>query len=204
MLRKGSRGEEVQELQHMLKGLGYDIDVDGSFGPKTKDIVEQFQRDFELEDDGIAGPITFNALSAAVDAKGMVDQAVQVQPSEKPEASADKAASPEAPESYVVQSGDTLSAIAKEVLGDASRYPEIMELNGIDDPTKLRAGQDLKLPDGAVAGLSDNVKSAAVDAGKVATEGVKDAAQQGKDSGGEVLKQEDLPELAAGLARISR
>jgi LysM repeat protein len=45
-----------------------------------------------------------------------------------------------------VKSGETLSDIARRELGTASRAQEIAELNGIDDPTKLRAGQTLKLP----------------------------------------------------------
>ncbi len=49
---------------------------------------------------------------------------------------------------YVVQSGDSLSKIAKEELGDASRWPEIFELNKdqIKDPNLIRVGQELRLP----------------------------------------------------------
>ncbi len=49
---------------------------------------------------------------------------------------------------YVVQSGDSLSKIAKEELGDASRWPEIFELNKdkIEDPNLIHPGQELKMP----------------------------------------------------------
>ena len=49
---------------------------------------------------------------------------------------------------YVVQSGDSLSKIAKEELGDASRWPEIFELNKdkIKDPNLIHPGQELKMP----------------------------------------------------------
>ena len=49
---------------------------------------------------------------------------------------------------YVVKSGDSLSKIAKELLGDASRWPEIHELNKdqIADPNLIRVGQELKIP----------------------------------------------------------
>jgi nucleoid-associated protein YgaU len=49
---------------------------------------------------------------------------------------------------YVVQSGDSLSKIAKEELGDASRWPEIFELNKdkIKDPNLIHAGQELEMP----------------------------------------------------------
>jgi nucleoid-associated protein YgaU len=48
--------------------------------------------------------------------------------------------------SYVVADGDTLSTIAKRLLGSAARWKEIAELNGIEDPTRLRVGRRLRLP----------------------------------------------------------
>jgi len=60
-----------------------------------------------------------------------------------------KVAAP-APESdmYVVQSGDSLSKIAKEVYGDAMRYPEIFEANKpmLTDPDLIFPGQVLRIP----------------------------------------------------------
>jgi nucleoid-associated protein YgaU len=49
---------------------------------------------------------------------------------------------------YVVKAGDSLSKIAKEVLGDARRWPEIFEANKdqIKDPNLIRVGQELKIP----------------------------------------------------------
>jgi nucleoid-associated protein YgaU len=49
---------------------------------------------------------------------------------------------------YVVQAGDSLSKIAKELLGDAARWPEIFELNKdqIKDPNLIRVGQELRIP----------------------------------------------------------
>lgn len=47
---------------------------------------------------------------------------------------------------YTIQSGDNLSKIAKRFYGEAGKYQEIAQANGIDDPDKIRAGQDLKLP----------------------------------------------------------
>ena len=49
---------------------------------------------------------------------------------------------------YVVQPGDSLSKIAKELLGDAARWPEIFELNKdqIKDPNLIRVGQELRIP----------------------------------------------------------
>lgn len=53
------------------------------------------------------------------------------------------------PKTYVVKPGDSLSKIAKELLGDAKRWPEIYELNKAligDNPNLIHPGQELKLP----------------------------------------------------------
>lgn len=49
---------------------------------------------------------------------------------------------------YTVQSGDTLSKIAKEHYGDANRYMEIFEANReqLSDPDKIKPGQELIIP----------------------------------------------------------
>lgn len=47
---------------------------------------------------------------------------------------------------YTVQSGDTLSGIAQKELGDANRYMELANLNGISNPNLIYAGQELRLP----------------------------------------------------------
>lgn len=52
-----------------------------------------------------------------------------------------------------VQRGDTLTAIAKQFLGDASRYREIADLNGLANANRIYTGQQLRLP--AIAGTND-------------------------------------------------
>jgi LysM repeat protein len=49
---------------------------------------------------------------------------------------------------YTVKAGDTLSAIAKAHLGNASAYMRIFELNKdqLTDPNKIQPGQVLRLP----------------------------------------------------------
>ena len=49
---------------------------------------------------------------------------------------------------YTVKAGDTLSAIAKEHLGNANAYMQIFELNKdqLTDPDKIKPGQVLKIP----------------------------------------------------------
>ena len=63
-VKKGSRGENVKELQTLLKNKGYDPGtIDGIFGNKTRDAVMRFQNDHNLKVDGIVGIVTWNALS---------------------------------------------------------------------------------------------------------------------------------------------
>jgi nucleoid-associated protein YgaU len=49
---------------------------------------------------------------------------------------------------YTVKQGDTLSAIAKEYLGDANAYMKIFNANKdqLSDPDKIKPGQVLKIP----------------------------------------------------------
>ncbi|WDV47865.1 peptidoglycan-binding protein [Clostridiaceae bacterium M8S5] len=61
-LKYGSKGAGVREVQARLKNLGYDIDVDGSFGKQTKKVVEQFQKDYNLKVDGKVGTQTYGKL----------------------------------------------------------------------------------------------------------------------------------------------
>lgn len=62
MLRQGSRGARVRELQGLLVRAGYAIKVDGDFGPSTKAAVMAFQKDQAITVDGVAGPETFRRL----------------------------------------------------------------------------------------------------------------------------------------------
>jgi len=63
MLRKGSTGQRVINLQTMLKSLGFAVGrVDGVFGGATEDAVKLFQRQHGLVADGVAGPATYAML----------------------------------------------------------------------------------------------------------------------------------------------
>lgn len=55
VLKKGSKGEKVRQLQTKMTQLGYDIDVDGDFGPATEHAVKELQRAFGYTVDGIVG-----------------------------------------------------------------------------------------------------------------------------------------------------
>src|SRR2546429_6621712 len=66
VLKQGSSGPDVTELQQKLKDLGFDPNgVDGHFGPGTKAAVIAFQQSKGLQPDGIVGPGTMAALETA-------------------------------------------------------------------------------------------------------------------------------------------
>ena len=62
LLKKGSRGEEVKQLQ---KALG--IGADGIFGSGTEAVVKKFQKDNGLAVDGLVGPGTWEAIGIDTD-----------------------------------------------------------------------------------------------------------------------------------------
>ena len=61
LLKKGSIGTRVRELQTLLK-----IKVDGHFGPATETAVVAFQNQRNLEPDGIVGPNTWEKLKSSL------------------------------------------------------------------------------------------------------------------------------------------
>ena len=81
MLRTGSTGAEVEELQTFLAAQGYDVgDIDGQFGPKTKAAVMAFQKDSGLQADGVVGPNTRAAMAEPATAEVDPDVAPEVAP----------------------------------------------------------------------------------------------------------------------------
>ena len=71
ILKYGSVGEDVRELQAALISLGYSCGswgADGDFGDNTEQAVRQFQRANKCDVDGEVGPQTIAALTAALTA----------------------------------------------------------------------------------------------------------------------------------------
>lgn len=67
VLKQGSSGPDVTNLQATLKELGFDPNgVDGNFGPGTKAAVIAFQTSKGMSADGIAGPQIMAALQSSV------------------------------------------------------------------------------------------------------------------------------------------
>jgi len=69
---------------------------------------------------------------------------------------------------YVVKAGDSLSAIALKVYGNASRWTEIWEANKdkVKDPNLIHVGQQLRIP-GQVSAAPAEEKSFSPSAGQV-------------------------------------
>ena len=55
-------------------------------------------------------------------------------------------------EIYQVKSGDTLSKIARDVLGDLDQWPKIAQLNNLVAPYTIFPGMQLMMPDLEVLG----------------------------------------------------
>jgi len=67
ILRLGSKGEAVRLLQGMLNNFGYNLKVDGVFGPKTLAAVKSFQSKNGLKADGVVGLKTYEKLNPQED-----------------------------------------------------------------------------------------------------------------------------------------
>lgn len=59
----GDQGQEITDIQNRLVQLHYDVGgVDGVFGHGTETAVKSYQRDNNLESDGVVGAQTYRAL----------------------------------------------------------------------------------------------------------------------------------------------
>ena len=119
----GDFGLDVSALQFLLARAGfYTAALDGYFGPRLEAAVQTFQTHVGLAADGVAGPQTLAALVRGTRAP--------------------RAAAPPA-ETYVVQPGDSLTAIAAHY---GSRSPTLARTNGLDPADALLIGTKLTVP----------------------------------------------------------
>lgn len=66
-LKNGSRGEAVKELQRFLNQvLSLGLVIDGKLGPKTINVIKQWQRNNSLTPDGLVGSKTKAKMNASV------------------------------------------------------------------------------------------------------------------------------------------
>jgi len=133
------KAEQTEKLDESKKALGLEKYV-RELGFEVKNLDIRF-------DDGVA---TITGEAADQDTREKVILAVgntqevgQVQ--DKITVPADAA---DESDFHVVESGDTLSKIAKEVYGDAMKYPVIFEANRpmLKDPDLIYPGQVLRIP----------------------------------------------------------
>lgn len=162
-LSYGSWGADVFRLQLKLIEAGYSLKADGHFGSETRRVVIAFQLAHGLEPDGIVGPKTLAALNAVgrtityvvqpgdslwaiarrfnttmeeiIELNNLPDRPLRV---------GERLILP-AQAVYKVQPGDTLWEIAKRF---GTTVKELVELNGIQNPSLIRAGAELRLPPG--------------------------------------------------------
>lgn len=67
LLRMGSRGQAVTDLQNKLAAEGlYTYKIDGIYGSRTAKAVRQYQQKYGLQVDGIVGPKTWDRLNDSV------------------------------------------------------------------------------------------------------------------------------------------
>jgi nucleoid-associated protein YgaU len=99
------------------------------------------------------GKLYFTGTTQTQDEANQIWDAIKTVPSWQQEvvanikASGQRSATAEQ-NTYTVKSGDTLSKIAKQFLGDANAYMDIFNANKdqLSDPDKIKPGQVLKIP----------------------------------------------------------
>ena len=90
----------------------------------------------------------WNALKTVPDWQKDVVADIRVKPGASAQPQSPASPQRAAMQTYTVQAGDTLSAIAKKLLGNANNYMEIFNENRdvLTDPNTIKPGQVLKIP----------------------------------------------------------
>jgi len=96
------------------------------------------------------GKLYFKGLVKNQDEVNKIWDAIKTVPDWRNDIVGEVTIDPNAPKesTYTVKSGDTLSKIAKEMLGDTNAYMEIFNANKdqLTDPNQIKPGQVLKIP----------------------------------------------------------
>jgi LysM repeat protein len=96
--------------------------------------------------DGTTGLWSPNTYTTDADKAAEADAKARADADAAAAAAAAAPPPPPAQQTYVVERGDTLSAIAKRFYGKASDYPRIAAANGIANPDLIHPGQQLIIP----------------------------------------------------------
>ncbi len=123
LLRSGSRGEEVRQLQAALAELGYSLGpIDGIFGRQTELALRNYQRDRGIIVDGLAGAQTMSMLREDLKTKPVeVDKGHM----------------------HVVRPGETLHSIASR---HGLTWADLMDYNHLHNPNRVFVDQALFIP----------------------------------------------------------
>lgn len=98
VLRRGSRGEDVERLQRTLHDAGFDVgEVDGKFGPRTEAALRAYQQANGLRADGRAGEDTFGAMGLEYIGRRRRPQQAPAGGAQSPEGRAETPAGGQAP-----------------------------------------------------------------------------------------------------------
>ncbi|GAA2825496.1 N-acetylmuramoyl-L-alanine amidase [Nonomuraea rubra] len=54
-----TRGQDVRTWQGRMRERGFELAVDGAYGPESRGVCVRFQREQGVADDGIVGPVTW-------------------------------------------------------------------------------------------------------------------------------------------------
>lgn len=145
-LKKGMRGEDVRQLQERLKVLGFLVidECTDYYGSMTKEAVINFQREYGLKVDGMAGPDTIKTINLAL--KDVIDATPLMQSSRSG--------------SFVNSIGESIAKTAREYLGCKYRYgssgPNAFDCSGF---TKFIYGKfGIELPRSSSAQASVGTK----------------------------------------------
>jgi nucleoid-associated protein YgaU len=128
-IKQFNERRKAGKLVHLVEGLGFEVE---DLSIKVEDDVAAVSGKVGSQADREKIVLAVGNTSGI----GRVDDGMEVGSSE-PEATY-----------YTVQSGDTLSKIAKEYYGNPMKYPEIFEANKplLSDPDKIYPGQVLRIP----------------------------------------------------------
>ena len=148
--KNGSTGDGVKEVQTLLKNNGYELDVDGIYGPITEQAVRDYQTKNNLAINGIVGDETIGSLRSSItsastdpgtiapgtDAQGDLPNVKNDTSKESPNASFDNAQSEAQNKLTILEKGykdpvdDTIDALYDKILNQKG-----FEYDPYADPT---------------------------------------------------------------------